>query len=470
MNMSVRGGRVAEQTQSRSEREGEPDWVAQLKSRINAGAATLGVIGLGHVGLPLAVAFARKFRVYGYDTNRELVHNIERGKSHIDDVPDSALGSLAGKTLFPTTDEEVFSSCDCLIISVPTPLSANKEPDLVYVRAAVEAIARHLRKGHLVILESTTYPGTTRTVVVPILERTKLKAARDFGVAYSPERVDPGNKHHSISNTPKVVGGINSACTELAAQLFRTTIENVVPVSSCEVAEATKMLENIFRAVNIALINEMAVILDRMDINTWEVIRAASTKPYGFMEFHPGPGIGGHCIPLDPFYMSYRAKQFNAIARFIELSGEINEFMKFYTVNLVIDALLGVGKAIENSNIAVFGLSYKKDIRDTRESPAQKIIEELHERGGKIKVYDPLAHSIETRVGKFSSEATVEDALRNSDVALLLTNHSIFQQLGTVKFEEHMRKRPVVVDTRDILDMPPAGVVYVGLGKGRRTS
>jgi len=439
----------------------------ELKLKIEKKSATIGVMGLGYVGLPLAVAFAERFRVYGYDTDGNIVAHLLQGKSHIDDVDTSILKSLVGESFFPTAEEDNLASCDFIIVSVPTPLSESKEPDLGHVVKAVESIGRHLRKGQFVILESTSYPGTTRDVLVPIVEKTALKSTIDFGVAYSPERIDPGNKRYNITNTPKVVGGLDARSTALAVLLFQSIVEKVVPVSSCEAAEATKILENIFRAVNIALINEMALILDQMNIDTWEVIQAAATKPYGFMEFHPGPGIGGHCIPLDPFYMSYRAKQFGIIARFIELSGEINEFMKFHTVNMLVDGLLEAGKKIENSTISVFGLSYKKNIRDTRESPAKKIIEELHLRGCKVRVYDPVARTIETRAGNYKTESTVKSAVMGVDAIILLTDHSAFEELNSIRFERWMRATPVIVDTRNILHLPPPGTIYLGLGKGK---
>jgi len=438
-----------------------------LAAKIEGRTATIGVVGLGYVGLPLAIAFAREFRVVGYDTKAELIRDLQHGKVHVDDVRESLVNSLVGKSLFPTADEGDLGACDFIIVSVPTPLSETKEPDLGYVVKAAEAIGRHLRRGQFVILGSTSYPGTTRDILVPLLERTSLKSGTDFGVAYCPERIDPGNKRYHIANTPQVVGGLDSRCTALAVRLFSSIVSSVVPVSNCEAAEATKILENIFRAVNIALINEMALILDKMNINTWEVVQAASTKPYGFMEFFPGPGIGGHCIPLDPFYMSYRAKQFGMVARFIELSGEINEFMRFHAVNMLVEGLVLAGKRVEDASVSVFGLSYKKNIKDTRESPAKKIIEELHKRGCKLRVYDPVAQRIETAVGIYVTESSVEDATRDTDAVILLADHSIFQELNTLGFERWMREVPVIVDTRNILRPPPPGTIYLGLGRGR---
>jgi len=445
------------------------EWVEGLRSKIRSRKAVIGVIGLGYVGLPLSILFAEDFRVYGFDTNSALIKNLQEGNSHVDDVPDSSLRSLAGKSLHLTNDDSQLEICDFLIVSVPTPVTESNEPDLDSVQRAGEMVAKHLKRGQFVILESTTYPGTTRDLLVPTLESTGLRAGEDFGVAYSPERVDPGNSAFRTANTPKVVGGINQECTEIAAALFASVVESVVPVTSCEVAEASKMLENVFRAVNIALINEMTLMLDRLDIDVWEVIAAASTKPFGFMSFYPGPGIGGHCIPLDPFYMSYRAKQVGFITRFIELSGEINEFMKFHVVNLVVEGLQRAGKEVRSATISVFGLSYKRNIRDTREAPAKKIIEELFKRGCKIRVFDPIAKGIETNAGKFQTELSVEDALKGADALVLLTDHSVFEGLDRIGFESLMSGTPVIVDTRNLIKTAPNDSILIGLGKGKLT-
>ena len=445
----------------------EAPWASELKAKIERRTARLALVGLGYVGLPLAILFAKQFQVYGFDSNRELVKDLRAGRSHIDDTPASAVKSMIGKSFFPTDDASELRPCDFVIVTVPTPLSASKEPDLGPIERAGESIAKNLQTGQFVILESTTYPGTTRDVLIPILEKSGLSAGLDFGVAYSPERVDPGNRNFRTENTPKVVGGINTSCTQLAASLFECVVGRVVVVESCEVAEATKMLENVFRAVNIALVNELTLALDRMGINTWHVIDAASTKPYGFMPFYPGPGIGGHCIPLDPFYMSYRARQFGLVTRFIELSGETNEFMKFHAVNLLAEGLEQLGKRLRNATVVVFGVSYKKDIKDTRESPARKIIAELHRRGCGIKIYDPIAQVIETDVGSFRTEASAERALKDSDAVLILTDHSVFRDLATMDFRRLMRGTPVIVDTRNVIRTPISGSIHVSLGQGR---
>jgi UDP-N-acetyl-D-glucosamine dehydrogenase len=323
-----------------------------------------------------------------------------------------------------------------------------------------------LRKDQFIILESTTYPGTTEEVVLPILESSGLKVIEDFGLAYSPERIDPGNTKYNVSNTPKVVGGINDECTDIASKLYGSIIEHIVPVQDARTAEAVKIVENIFRNVNIALVNELALIFEKMKIDTWEVIDAAATKPYGFMPFYPGPGIGGHCIPLDPFYMSYKAKKYGFIPRFIETSGEINNFMRIHAVNLIERGLKQVDKRVYGSTVAVMGLAYKKDIADTRESPAEKIIEELVNLGVKVKVYDPHALSIKTRIGTFHSEESMESALNNSDCAVFVTDHTAFKEFNLQEAVKVMSS-PVIVDCKNMFSNP-VGLVYLGIGKSNR--
>ena len=305
-----------------------------LLNEIKEQSVTVGILGLGYVGLPLAMAFSKKFTVVGYDVNRNTVDLLQSGKSHILDVPEETINNFVNNSFFPTDDPLELKKCNIIIICVPTPLTEERIPDLSYVKSASETVAGILNKSQFVILESTTYPGTTEEVVIPILEESGLKAGIDFGVAYSPERIDPGNKQFTVDEVPKVVGGMNDECTEIAAALYGSIISEIVPVRDMRTAESVKMMENIFRNVNIALVNEMALIFERMGIDTWEVVDAAASKPYGFMPFYPGPGIGGHCIPLDPFYMSYKAKKYGFIPRFIETSGEINEFMKTHAVNL----------------------------------------------------------------------------------------------------------------------------------------
>jgi len=434
-----------------------------LQNKVNDQQAKIGIIGLGYVGLPLAMAFAKKFQVYGFDVKKNLIENLQTGKSHIQDIPDASISRYLGSTFFPTSDPKDLHLCDFLIICVPTPLSEDKIPDLSYIKNACTTINTILHPGQFVILESTTYPGTTDDVVIPILELSGLKAGIDFGVAYSPERVDPGNKNFPIEKVPTVVGGINDECTEVASSLYGSVMESIVPVGDARTAEAVKMVENIFRNVNIALVNEMALIFERMDIDTWEVIDAASTKPYGFMPFYPGPGIGGHCIPLDPYYMSYRAKKFGFIPRFIETSGEINEFMKMHIINLARTGLEQAGKQVYGSKITVMGLAYKKNIDDPRESPSIKIIEELANLGVVVTVYDPFVPSIRTKAGVFTSAGSVEEALTGADCALFLVDHDLFREIR-LKNIKTMMASPVIVDGKNLFD-GEEGIIYKGIGK-----
>jgi UDP-N-acetyl-D-glucosamine dehydrogenase len=436
----------------------------ELLSKITDRTARIGIIGQGYVGLPLAMAFAKEFTVFGYDVSSKIIDDLRAGRSHIQDVTDEVLFQYLGRTYLPTSDTEDLRKCDFLIICVPTPLSEDKIPDLSYIKSACSVINSILRPGQFVILESTTYPGTTDELVVPVLEESGLKAGIDFGVAYSPERVDPGNKKYPIDKVPTVVGGVNEACTKVASALYARAVTQVVPVRDAMTAEAVKMVENIFRNVNIALVNEMALIFERMGINTWEVIDAAATKPYGFMPFYPGPGIGGHCIPLDPYYMSYRAKQFGFIPRFIETSGEINEFMKLHVINLAERGLSQVGKRLYGAKIAVMGLAYKKNIDDPRESPAIKIIEELVNRGSEVRVFDPFVSSLATKAGEFTSVGSVEEALSGAECAVFLVDHDVFRGIS-VETVKGLMASPVVVDGKNLF-AGGEGIVYLGIGKG----
>ena len=435
-----------------------------LLSKIRYQSAEIGIIGQGYVGLPLAMAFAKKFTVFGYDVCTDTVERLRAGQSHIQDVTDEELSRYLRYTYFPTSDPEDLRRCDILIICVPTPLSEDKIPDLSCIKSACTTINTVLHPGQFVILESTTYPGTTDEVVVPILEETGLVAGSDFGVAYSPERVDPGNKNFPIDKVPTVVGGINAECTEVAAALYGSVMDQIVPVRDARTAEAVKMVENIFRNVNIALVNEMALIFERMGIDTWEVIDAAATKPYGFMPFYPGPGIGGHCIPLDPYYMSYRAKKYGFIPRFIETSGEINEFMKMHVINLAERGLRKVGKRLYGAKITVMGLAYKKNINDPRESPAIKIVEELANLGADVRVYDPFVHSLATKAGVFTSVGSVEEALSGAECAVFLVDHDVFRGIS-VETVKGLMASPVVVDGKNLF-AGGEGIVYLGIGKG----
>lgn len=436
----------------------------ELITKIEDRTANIGVIGLGYVGLPLAISFSEKFNVVGYEVNDLLVNHLLKGTSHIQDVSDEVLNVHLNKSFYPTNKCEDLKKCDFIIICVPTPLAHENEPDLSYIKSSCSTIANVLKKGQFVILESTTYPGTTEEVVLPILENSGLKAIVDFGLAYSPERIDPGNKEYTVSNTPKVVGGINEECTKIASLLYGSIINKVVNVKDARTAESVKIVENIFRNVNIALVNELALIFEKMGVDTWEVVDAASTKPYGFMPFYPGPGIGGHCIPLDPFYMSYKAKKYGFIPRFIETSGEINNYMKIHAVNLVESGLKKVNKRIYGSTVAVMGIAYKKNIADTRESPAKKIIEELVNLGSHVKVYDPYAKSIKVNGGELYSEKNMEDALKGADCVIFIVDHDQFNKINTSDFTKLMES-PVVVDCKNIFSSI-ANIEYLGLGKG----
>lgn len=437
--------------------------MGNLLERIENKTAKIGIVGLGYVGLPLALAFAKKFNVIGYEIDEAKVNLLLNGQSPLLDLSDDELRENLNRSFCPTNDSNKLKECDFIIICVPTPLTPKKEPDLKYIKSTGEMIATILRRGHFVILESTTYPTTTEEVLIPILEKSVLEAGIDFGVAYSPERIDPGNKKYKVENTPKIVGGINNECTEIAAKLYESVIGKIVKVRDTKTAEAVKMMENIFRNVNIALVNELTLIFEKMGIDTWEVIDAAATKPYGFMPFYPGPGIGGHCIPLDPFYMSYIAKRYGFIPRFIETSGEINEFMKIHAINLIRMSLKRVGKRVQMAKISILGLAYKKNINDTRESPAIKIIEELASQGAEVKVYDPYVSSIRTEGGEFYSEKTIEDALKESDCAVFVIDHDPFRRLDHKIF--NLMRSKVVVDCKNIFNDNLKSVIYVGIGK-----
>jgi UDP-N-acetyl-D-glucosamine dehydrogenase len=357
-----------------------------------AGHADVAIVGAGYVGVPLAQVFAEAGRsVLLVDVSPERVAMLNRGESYIEDVPSETLAGLVERGLRATTDYDELRQADAILIALPTPLSKQREPDLSIVESAVAAIGARLRPGHLVVLESTTYPGTTREVVLPILERVSgLRAGADFHLAFSPERVDPGNERWTTQNVPKVVGGITEACTDRAAELYASAIETVHRVSSPEAAELTKLLENIFRSVNIALVNELAQLCERMDLDVWEVVGAAATKPFGFMSFQPGPGLGGHCIPIDPFYLTWKAREYDFYTEFIELAGKVNENMPYHCRSLVSQALNhGSQRSLKGSRLLVVGVAYKADIGDMRESPALKLIELLQKAGAEISYHDP---------------------------------------------------------------------------------
>ena len=397
------------------------------------------IIGAGYVGMPLAKAFAEAGRnVLLRDVKPEVVDGINRGESHIGDVPSGELKSFvdAGR-IEATLDMDDVAEADAILVALPTPLSSQREPDLSIVQTAVEELAPHLRKGHLVVLESTTYPGTTREVLQPILESSGLTAGDDFHLAFSPERVDPGRTDWTTHNTPKIVGGVTPACTERAAELYRGAVETVVPVSSPEAAELTKLLENIFRAVNIALVNELAQLCERMDIDVWEVVEAAETKPFGFMSFKPGPGLGGHCIPIDPFYLTWKAREYDFYTEFIELSGKINANMPYFCRSLISQALNhGSQKSLKGSRLLVLGVSYKADVDDVRESPAEKIIQLLEKAGANVAYHDP-------HVPDFDGMRSVEYAPEDYDGVVIVTAHT------AIDYDELVERAQIVVDLRN---------------------
>ena len=417
-----------------------------LKDKIRDRKARIGVIGLGYVGLPLAVEFAKKgFDVTGFDVEASKTDEINAGRSYILDVKTEEVkaGVDAGR-LRATTDMSHLKEMDAIDICVPTPLRKTKDPDLSYVIQAVDSVKANLRRGQLVILESTTYPGTTDEVVQPALEENGLKAGTDFYLAFSPERVDPGNLAFGTRTIPKVVGGFDRRSTELASDLYGSIIDTVVPVSSTQVAEMVKLLENTFRAVNIGLVNEMALMAHRMNIDVWEVIDAASTKPFGFMPFYPGPGLGGHCIPIDPFYLSWKARQNGFECRFIELAGQVNASMPAYVVERVGEALNTAKKAVNGSRIHLFGVAYKRDVGDMRESPALDVIQLLSRRGATLSYTDPFVPKLQH--GDINLCSVPEDeAGQGIDCAVICTDHGVFDYRGIVE------RYPLVVDTRNAL-------------------
>jgi len=424
--------------------------------RIRARQARVGVIGLGYVGLPLAVEFARAgFDVTGFDVDESKTSQINAGKSYIPDVSEADVATEV-KAVRPraTTDTKALGAMDAIDICVPTPLRKTKDPDLSYVVLAVEAVAATLKRGQLVILESTTYPGTTDEVVQPMLEAKGLKADRDFYLAFSPERVDPGNPQFQTKNIPKIVGGAGAASTEVAAALYGATVDTVIPVSSTRVAEMVKLLENTFRAVNIGLVNEIALMCHKMDIGVWEVIDAAKTKPFGFMPFYPGPGLGGHCIPIDPFYLSCKARQTGFECRFIELAGQINSAMPEYVVDRVSEALNSQRKPINGSKVHLIGIAYKRDVNDMRESPALDILELLTKRGAEVTYSDPWVPELKRGAHTLASVDLPKALSGSLDCAVICTDHSGFDYDALVK------SGALIVDTRNALKAHTAPSIF----------
>jgi UDP-N-acetyl-D-glucosamine dehydrogenase len=417
-----------------------------LQNKIETRQARIGVLGLGYVGLPLAVEFAKTgFSVSGFEVDPSRIRTLQAGESYIADVPSSELKTLIEKKRFlTTTNFTQLSSMDVVIICVPTPLSKAKDPDISYIAKATQAVAQTLHRQQLIILESTTYPGTTRDFMLPLLQESGLKVGKDFFLAFSPERVDPGNQHFNLTNTPKVVGGITPLCSKLAALLYSQVVDRIIPVSSPESAEMVKLLENTFRAVNIGLVNELALICDRLKLNVWEVIEAASTKPYGFMPFYPGPGLGGHCIPIDPLYLTWKMKSLNFSTRFIELAGEVNTHMPDFVVQKTGLALNARKKSVNGSKILVLGASYKANVSDVRESPAVEVMCLFQNMGADVAYHDPYVKSLrvgeKTLIGKSFSPSL----LASMDAVIITTAHDIFN------IKEIVKHSSLVVDTRNV--------------------
>jgi len=419
--------------------------IKDLMKRIEGRTARVGIIGLGYVGLPLAVEFGDEgFSVIGFDISEPKISLINSGKSDIDDVPDARVANLvkAGK-LVATSDPKLLKQVDTVSICVPTPLSKTKDPDVSYILAAVEWVKDYIHKDMLIILESTTYPGTTEDLILPILEKTGLRVGKDFYLAFPPERVDPGNAKFATQNTPRVVGGITPNCTKAAKAFYEKVVDSVCPLSSTKAAEMVKLLENTFRSVNIGLVNEVALMCDRLKLNVWEIIDAASSKPFGFMPFYPGPGLGGHCIPIDPHYLSWKLKSLNYYARFIELAGDINSHMPEYVIDRIRRVLNEKSRSIKNSAILVLGATYKRDIKDLRESPALDVLKLLEGEGAKVCYNDPHAPQIKWNGGYLHSTKLTPALLKKIDLTVILTDHSDYDYQWIV---EHSK---LIFDTRN---------------------
>ncbi len=418
-----------------------------LSKKISESSAKIGIMGLGYVGLPLAVEFGNAgFKVTGIDIDNSKVKKINRGVSYIGDVCSKELKVLVRKGLVKaTTDFSALKNIDAIIICVPTPLRKTRDPDMSYIISSAEKIAKYQHKGQLIVLESTTYTGTCEEIILPILEEGGYKAGKDFFMAFSPERVDPGNKEYGTKDIPKVIGGLTKKCLQIARALYGRIIVKIVPVSSIRVAEMVKLLENTFRAVNIGLVNEIAMMCDRMDIDVWEVIKGAATKPFGFTPFYPGPGIGGHCLPIDPLYLSWKAKSFDFEARFIELASQINSYMPYHVVNKLIEGLNKRGKCLKKSSILILGVAYKKNVGDTRESPAIDILGKIKEAGARVNFCDPFVPEIRLEKGLVKGKKVSKRLLENADCVLILTNHDCFDYKLVVKHSKF------IFDTRNTI-------------------
>lgn len=420
----------------------------ELLQKIESKKAIIGIVGLGYVGLPLLMEFVEQgFNTVGFDVDDKKVDLLNKGQSYIKHIADARIATVVESKLFDaTSDFSRIQEVDCILICVPTPLTRYREPDLSYIKNTSETLAKHLRKGQLIVLESSTFPGTTEEVMKPILEKSGLKGDVDFWVAFSPEREDPNNPKFNTRTIPKVVGANTEEARKLVSTLYNQVIVKTVPVSSSQVAEATKLLENIFRSVNIALVNEMKIILDRMGIDVWEVIEAAKTKPFGYMPFYPGPGLGGHCIPIDPFYLTWKAREYEMNTRFIELAGEINTSMPFWVIRKLMDALNDRGKSLKGSKILVLGAAYKKDIDDPRESPSFKLMEILIDKGAEVNYNDPFIPelpSMRMYNVKGKSVELTEENLAKYDCVLVSTDHSVYE------FDFIVKHAQLVIDTRN---------------------
>ena len=417
--------------------------------------SVLGVVGLGYVGLPLAaVAAGSGIRVLGFDVDTAVVDRVNEGRSHIRDLADATVAGLVRDgSLSATSDMSGLKDCSAIAICVPTPLSRTRDPDISHVLAASEAVGDCLTEGQLVVLESTTYPGTTREVVLPILARSGLEAGKDFYLCFSPERVDPGNQVWKTGNTPKIIGGVTPACTDAGVAFYSRFVQEMVPVTSAEAAELTKILENAFRAVNVGLVNEMALVADRLGLDIWEVVAAAATKPFGFMQFTPGPGLGGHCLPVDPRYLSWKMRKMDYRTRLIDMASEINAEMPTFVAGKVREALNGVGKPVKGSWILLLGVAYKKDVADTRESPAMDVLDHLEHDGAEVLYHDPHVPEWPTRDGRTLTSAPLTDELLlETDAAVIVTDHSAFDAARILSLS------PVVVDARNLTaSVPGAG-------------
>jgi UDP-N-acetyl-D-glucosamine dehydrogenase len=404
-----------------------------------------GIVGLGYVGLPLAVELAQAgYRVLGFDLNPDVVEGLNAGRSHVKDVTDAQLQKQCER-FSATTDMSRLSEPDAISICVPTPLSKFKDPDVSFIVAATEAVKRRLRRGQAIILESTTYPGTTREIMLPALESTGLTVGQDFFLAFSPERVDPGNSRYGTRNTPKVVGGITADCRRVAVALYQPAIDTLVPVSTTEAAELVKLLENTFRSVNIGLVNEMAIVCDKLGVDVWEVIDAAATKPFGFMKFLPGPGLGGHCIPIDPHYLAWKMRGLNYKTRFIDLAGELNTEMPMFWVHKLAEALNGQGKAVRGASVLVLGVAYKRDVEDIRESPALDIIRLLEGQGARVTYFDPHVPRFRDDGQEFRSVELTPDVVAAADCVMIVTDHTV------VDYRMIKRMAKLIVDTRNAI-------------------